>query len=64
MILSTTDPASAEAAVKPFAGKKPIIYGANSGNAEAMANIAKAEKAILGVVANSLDELSQHLQKR
>ncbi|MCX5718155.1 MAG: acetyl-CoA decarbonylase/synthase complex subunit gamma [Nitrospirae bacterium] len=63
IILSTTDPASAEAAVKPFAGKKPIIYGANSGNAEAMANIAKAEKATLGVVANGLDELSTLTEK-
>jgi acetyl-CoA decarbonylase/synthase complex subunit gamma len=63
VILSTTDPASAEAAVKPFAGKKPVIYGANSGNAEAMANIAKAEKATLGVVANGLDELSTLTEK-
>ncbi|MDP2279372.1 MAG: acetyl-CoA decarbonylase/synthase complex subunit gamma, partial [Nitrospirota bacterium] len=63
VILSTTDPASAEAAVKPFAGKKPIIYGANSGNAEAMANIAKAEKATLGVVASGLDELSTLTEK-
>ena len=63
IILSTTDPASAEAAVKPFAGKKPIIYGANSGNAEAMANIAKTEKATLGVVANGLDELSTLTEK-
>jgi len=63
VILSTTDPASAEAAVKPFAGKKPLIYGANSGNAEAMANIAKAEKATLGVVANGLDELSTLTEK-
>jgi len=63
VILATTDPASAEAAVKLFAGKKPIIYGANSGNAEAMANIAKTEKAILGVAANSLDELSTLTEK-
>lgn len=63
VILSTTDPAFAEAAVKPFAGKRPIIYGANSGNADAMANIAKAEKAILGVTANSLDELSALTEK-
>jgi len=63
VILSTTDPASAEATVKLFAGKNPIIYGANAGNAEAMANIAKAEKAILGVVANGLDELSTLTEK-
>ena len=63
VILSTTDPSSAEAAVKIFTGKRPIIFGANSGNAEAMANIAKAEKAILGVTANSLDELSALTEK-
>lgn len=63
VILSTTDPSAAEAAVKLFAGKRPIIYGANSGNAEAMANIAKAEKAIIGVVANGLDELSTLTEK-
>ena len=63
VILSTTDPAAAEAAVKLFTGKKPVIYGANSGNAEAMASIAKAEKATLGVVANGLDELSTLTEK-
>ncbi|KAF0146344.1 MAG: acetyl-CoA decarbonylase/synthase complex subunit gamma [Nitrospirae bacterium] len=63
VILSTTDTASAEAAVKIFTGKRPIVFGANSGNAEAMANIAKAEKAILGVTANSLDELSALTEK-
>ncbi|MBI4690695.1 MAG: acetyl-CoA decarbonylase/synthase complex subunit gamma [Nitrospirae bacterium] len=63
VILSTTDPASAEAAVKLFTGKRPIIYGVNASNAEAMANIAKTEKAILGVVANGLDELSTLTEK-
>ncbi|MCE5195517.1 MAG: acetyl-CoA decarbonylase/synthase complex subunit gamma, partial [Nitrospiraceae bacterium] len=63
VMLSTTDPASAEAAVKHFAGKKPIIYGANASNAEAMANIAKTEKAILGVVETGLDELSTLTEK-
>jgi len=63
VLLATTDPASAEAAVKLFSGKRPIIYGANSDNAEAMANIAKTEKAILGVVANGLDELSSLTEK-
>ncbi|MBI5204510.1 MAG: acetyl-CoA decarbonylase/synthase complex subunit gamma [Nitrospirae bacterium] len=63
VILSTADTASAEAAVKIFTGKRPIIFGANSGNAEAMANIAKAEKAILGVTAGGLDELSTLTEK-
>jgi acetyl-CoA decarbonylase/synthase complex subunit gamma len=63
VILSTTDPTAAEPAAKLFSGKRPVIYGANSGNAEAMANIAKAEKAILGITANSLDELSTLTEK-
>lgn len=63
VILSTTDPTAAEPAAKLFSGKRPVIYGANSGNAEAMANIAKAEKAILGITANSLDELSALTEK-
>jgi acetyl-CoA decarbonylase/synthase complex subunit gamma len=63
VILSTTDPASADAAVKFFSGKKPLIYGASSANADAMANIAKSEKAILGVIANNLDELSTLTEK-
>ncbi|TAL25756.1 MAG: acetyl-CoA decarbonylase/synthase complex subunit gamma [Nitrospirae bacterium] len=63
VILATTDPAAAEAAAKLFAGKRPIIYGAGPVNAEAMANIAKAEKAILGVTAGGLDELSALTEK-
>ncbi len=63
VILSTTDPTAAEPAAKLFSGKRPVIYGANSGNAEAMANIAKAEKAILGIAANSLEELSTLTEK-
>src|SRR4030065_522672 len=49
-----------------LADDEPIIYGVNSGNAEAMANIAKTYKAILGITASSafggsgggLDEIS------
>jgi len=58
VIINTTDPQAAEAAVKLFADKRPILYGANASNADAFATIAKANKTILGVVANGLDELS------
>jgi len=51
LILSTTHPAAAEAAVKAAAGKKPLLYGANDSNADQMANIAKTHKVSLGVVA-------------
>ncbi len=57
VIICTTDPQAAEAAVKPFADKKPVLYGANSVNTESMVNIAKTYKATLGVTANGLDEL-------
>jgi acetyl-CoA decarbonylase/synthase complex subunit gamma len=57
VIISTQDAKAAEAAVKSFADKRPIIYGVNSSNAEAMVAVAKANKAILGLAANGLDEL-------
>jgi acetyl-CoA decarbonylase/synthase complex subunit gamma len=63
VILNTQNVEAAEAAVKAFADKRPIIYGTNSSNVEAMANIAKTHKAILGVVANGLDELSALTEK-
>lgn len=66
VILCTTNPQAAEAAVKLFADKKPVIYGVNSDNAEPMSNIAKTYKAIPGVYAaqgGGLDELSQLTEK-
>ena len=63
VIINTQNAQAAEAAVKVFGDKRPILYGANSSNAEAMANIAKAHKAILGVAATGLDELSTLTEK-
>jgi len=63
VIINTTNPQAAEAAVKHFADKKPIIYGANAANAEAMAAVAKANKAALGIAANGLDELTELTEK-
>lgn len=63
LIICSNNPVIAETAVKLFTDKKPIIYGANSENAEAMANIAKTYKATLGVTANGLDELSALTEK-
>jgi len=63
VILCTENPQAAEAAVKLFTGNKPVLYGANASNAEAMANIAKANKATLGVFAAGLDELSTLTEK-
>ncbi len=67
VIICSENPGAAEAAVKLFADKKPIVHGANAENAEAMANIAKNHKATLGVTASAsgggLDELSSLTEK-
>lgn len=58
LILSSGNPAAAEAGIKVVADKKPILYGADENNADAMANIAKTHKVTLGVTAKGLDALS------
>ncbi|MEW6109040.1 MAG: acetyl-CoA decarbonylase/synthase complex subunit gamma [Nitrospirota bacterium] len=63
VIINTENPQAAESAAKLFADRKPIIYGANSSNAEAMAGIAKTLKAILGVSASGLEELTTLTEK-
>lgn len=63
VMICAANPQAAEAAVKLFADKKPIIYGADSENSEAMANIAKTYKATLGITARGLDELSTLTEK-
>lgn len=63
LILSTSNAATAEAGVKVVAGKRPILYGADESNADAMANIAKTYKATLGVAAKGLDALSLLTEK-
>ena len=69
LIICTANPRAAENATKLFAGKKPVLYGANSMNAEAMANIAKSYKATLGVAAsasgglNELADLTERIKK-
>lgn len=63
VVINTVNPQAAEAAIKHFAGKKPILYGANASNLDAMANIAKANKTTLGIAANGIDELSTLTEK-
>jgi acetyl-CoA decarbonylase/synthase complex subunit gamma len=71
VMICTANPQAAEAAAKLFADKKPIVYGANSENLEAMAIIAKTYKATIGVTASpasggsggGLDELSRLTEK-
>jgi acetyl-CoA decarbonylase/synthase, CODH/ACS complex subunit gamma len=63
VVINTVNPQAAEAAIKHFGGKKPILYGANASNLDAMANIAKANKTTLGIAANGIDELSTLTEK-
>ena len=63
VIINTENPQAAEAAVKFFADKRPIIYGATLSNAEAMAAVAKTCMATLGVAAHGLDELTGLTEK-
>jgi acetyl-CoA decarbonylase/synthase complex subunit gamma len=63
VIICTENVQAAEAAVKVFAGQRPLLYGANASNAEAMANIAKANKAVLGISANGIEELTTLTEK-
>ncbi|MCL4492732.1 MAG: acetyl-CoA decarbonylase/synthase complex subunit gamma, partial [Nitrospirae bacterium] len=53
----------AEAALKAAAGKRPILYGADESNADAMANLAKTFKVTLGVTARGLDALPALTEK-
>jgi acetyl-CoA decarbonylase/synthase complex subunit gamma len=62
-IFSTANPAAAEAALKTAADRKPILYGADESNAEAMANLAKTYKVILGVTAKGPEALSVLTEK-
>lgn len=63
LIISSNNPVSAEAAVKAVADKKPLLYGVDESNADAMINIAKAYKTSIGVTAKGLDALSALTEK-
>lgn len=57
VIVSTTDPVAAEAALTVLNGKKPVLFGANIKNIDAMAAVAGKFKVPLGISGNGLDEL-------
>jgi acetyl-CoA decarbonylase/synthase complex subunit gamma len=63
VIVSTTDASAGASALKHFAGKRPMLYGANASNHEAMAKVAKESNAILGIAAANLDELTDLTEK-
>ena len=62
-IICTTNPDAAKGALSHFSGKNPILYGATSTNADAMAGLAKEHNAILGVQAEGLDALTSLVEK-
>lgn len=63
IILNCKDAAAVEASVKAIASRKPLIYGATSDNAEAMANIAKTHAVPLCACADGLEALSALTEK-
>jgi len=63
LILCTLNPAAAEAALKAVADSKPLLYGADESNAEAMAGLAKTYKVALGVIGKGLDALTALTEK-
>ena len=66
VVICTTNPQAAEAVLKIYADKKPVLYGANTENAEGMADLAKTYKSTLGVAASpsgGLDELISLTEK-
>ena len=63
LVLVSDDPAVIEAGLGALEGEKPLILGANSGNWEAMAAVAKQAETPLGVAAGTLDELADLTEK-
>jgi acetyl-CoA decarbonylase/synthase complex subunit gamma len=63
VILMTRDEAVAKAGIKALQGETPLIYGADSKNWEAFADLAKENRAALGLVAGSLTETADLTEK-
>lgn len=63
VILMSRDASVAKAGLDILAGETPLIYGADASNWEAFADLAKASKAALGVIASSLTETADLTDK-
>jgi len=63
VIISTGNADAAKAALAHFKGKSPMLHGADSGNLEAMAAVAKEAGASLGLKGNGPEELSELTEK-
>jgi acetyl-CoA decarbonylase/synthase complex subunit gamma len=59
MILMSANPEHLEAALKNCADRKPLLYGANKDNLDAVAGLAKANGCPVGVKASSIDETAE-----
>jgi acetyl-CoA decarbonylase/synthase complex subunit gamma len=63
LVLISKNPTVIAAGLQAIDGETPLIYGADSENWEAMADLAKQHKASLSVVGSSLDELAELTEK-
>jgi acetyl-CoA decarbonylase/synthase complex subunit gamma len=63
VLICTENLQAAESALKLLAEKKPILFGANPGNYQDMASLAKSYKVTLGVSADGPDALSDLTEK-
>jgi acetyl-CoA decarbonylase/synthase complex subunit gamma len=63
LVLMSRDPEFMKAGLSVLDGESPLLYGADSDNWEAMADLAKENKAALGVIEDSLEALADLTQK-
>lgn len=63
LILISKDPAVLAAGLTVLQGEAPLVCGADAGNWEAMADLAKNAKAPLAVRANTLEDLAELTEK-
>jgi acetyl-CoA decarbonylase/synthase complex subunit gamma len=63
LILISRDPKTMAAGLQAVDGERPLIYGADAANWEAMADLAKKHQAALAVVSDSLDGLAGLTEK-
>ncbi len=63
LVLVSSDPAVIEAGLKALANESPLVCGADAGNWQAMAGLAKAAQAALVVESSSLEELADLTEK-
>ncbi|MFO7625539.1 MAG: acetyl-CoA decarbonylase/synthase complex subunit gamma [Anaerolineales bacterium] len=63
LILISRDPAVMAAGLGALDGEVPLVYAADPGNWEAMADLAKQHKAALAVSASTLEELADLTEK-